>query len=94
MTIQFTRYTKPHKGAENKQRRLSIFGEVYTQITGIQSQTSEKVRDLSAFLNEDAKLLQASDVSSDRYSCLGFTFDGITIYLTAEQLDQMQPPRS
>ena len=94
MSIHFERYTTAHKGADYKNRSFTINGETDGMVLGLQYQSTEEVYSLSAHIDEGAKLNHACDVSgSANGSSLAFEFGGLTIYLTPEQLDQMQAHR-
>lgn len=95
MTIQYTRYTKAYKGADYKNRRVAMTAEFGTELSGWQNQDTGNVKDLTVFIDQDVKLYHACDVSrNDDVTKLAFTFGDVTIYLTSEQLDQMQAHRT
>ena len=94
MTLEFTRYTNAYKGADYKDRAVSMWGEFGTELSCRQNQDTGNVYDLSAFISDDVKLYSAYDVSrNDDGSKLAFTFGDVTIYIPSEQLDEMQAHR-
>ena len=66
-----------------------------TTTNNVTNVDGEEIQDKDVFIGEDVKLKFATIVGVDiDRPQLAFTFGDVTIFLTSEQLDQMQAHRS